>query len=172
VWREGETNWIIDAHQRKRALVDLMAEGWKVPGMPVVFIQARDRKAAMRMILLAESRYAKITKRGAEAFIRDIDFDIIKDIVNVDEIADVIERAKADERAEVEFTEELQEEHNYVVLFFDTAVDWLQATTLLGLKQVRSLDAVRGNKGWARIGTGRVLRGAEAIKRIQEGARE
>jgi hypothetical protein len=66
--------------------------------------------------------------------------------------------------AEVEFTEELLEEHNYVVLYFDNAVDWLQAETVLGLKTVKALNS---KKGFEKKGVGRVLRGTEAIERIR-----
>lgn len=71
-----------------------------------------------------------------------------------------------DEEGEVPFSEELREEHNYVVLYFDNDVDWLQAQTLLGLKSVKALDS---KKGFEKIGVGRVLRGAYALEKIREG---
>jgi site-specific DNA-methyltransferase (adenine-specific) len=68
-----------------------------------------------------------------------------------------------EEDPEIEFTEELLEEHNYVVLYFDNAVDWLQAETLFDLKPVKALDS---KPGFQKIGVGRVLNGTEAIKKI------
>ena len=44
----------------------------------------------------------------------------------------------------VEFTEELLEEHNYVVLYFDNEVDWLQLETILDLKTVKALHSKKG----------------------------
>lgn len=73
-----------------------------------------------------------------------------------------------DEQGEVEFTQILDESHNYVVLFFDNDVDWLQAQTLLGLKPVRLLSTKKGsdNVNGQKIGIGRVLRGVDAINRL------
>ena len=67
---------------------------------------------------------------------------------------------------EVEFTQELLEKNNYVVLTFDNDVDWLQAQTLLGLKTVKSLDS---KEGFEKKGIGRVMDGASAINKIING---
>lgn len=71
------------------------------------------------------------------------------------------------ENAEVPFSEVLNEEHNYICLYFDNSVDWLQACTLFGLERVRSLSTREGgdNKAY-QIGLGRVVNGAQAIERI------
>jgi ParB-like chromosome segregation protein Spo0J len=67
---------------------------------------------------------------------------------------------------EVEFTPELLEKNNYVVLTFDNDVDWLQAQTLLGLKTVKSLDS---KPNFEKKGIGRVVDGASAINNIING---
>jgi len=69
---------------------------------------------------------------------------------------------------EVPFAEELLEKHNYVVLFFDNDVDWLQALSLFHIQTVRDSCA---RPGYERRGIGRVIRGAEAINRIRGLAR-
>lgn len=69
---------------------------------------------------------------------------------------------------EVPFAEELLEKHNYVVLYFDNDVDWLQALTLFDIHTVRDSCA---RPGYERRGVGRVIRGADAINRITGGAR-
>lgn len=62
------------------------------------------------------------------------------------------------------FATELDRESNYIVLKFDRDIDWVQAKTLFGLK---SETARRSNgKPWS-TGIGRVLKGSEAIKKIQ-----
>jgi hypothetical protein len=68
---------------------------------------------------------------------------------------------------EVEFTEELLEEHNYVVLFFENRVDWINLLSVLDLKTVKAKRSGRGT-GFLCQGVGRVLRGPDAIARIQE----
>ena len=75
---------------------------------------------------------------------------------------------KQKEVPEVSFTEILDESHNYVVLYFDNEVDWLQAQTLLGIKPVRLLSTKKGevNVNGNKVGVGRVLRGREVINRL------
>lgn len=69
---------------------------------------------------------------------------------------------------EVEFTKILDESHNYIVLYFDSDVDWLQAQTLFGVEQVKLLSTARGreNKNGFKYGVGRVFRGADIINRL------
>lgn len=80
------------------------------------------------------------------------------------------EKEEEEVEGEIEFGEILGEEHNYVVLFFDNEVDWLQAESLLGLKQVKCgstrKDGVIKSK-MNRTGIGRVINGRDAINRIR-----
>jgi hypothetical protein len=76
---------------------------------------------------------------------------------------------ETEEEPDVDFSEELLEEHNYVVLYFDNSVDWLQAESIFGLKTVKALDS---KKGYKKQGIGRVIRGVDAIERIKEQLRE
>lgn len=71
------------------------------------------------------------------------------------------------EMPEVEFTQILSESHNYIVLYFDDEVDWLQAQTLLDLKPVRLMERARGKDPHSKeMGLGRVLRGVEVFNRL------
>ena len=65
---------------------------------------------------------------------------------------------------EIEFTEELLEKHNYVVLYFDNEIDWIQAETLFDIKTVKAKNEGREMKG-----VGRVLNGSEALNNILKG---
>lgn len=79
-----------------------------------------------------------------------------------------------EEDGEVEFTEILGEEHNYIVLYFDNEVDWLQAESLFELKPVQNLSTRKDGmitKGMKSTGIGRVIKGREAINKIM-GAKE
>jgi hypothetical protein len=73
----------------------------------------------------------------------------------------------AAEEPELVFTEELLEENNYVVLFFDNEVDWLNALTTLGLSTYNPLHARPGFKS---AGIGRVVRGTDAFEKIKRSA--
>lgn len=68
------------------------------------------------------------------------------------------------EEQEIEFSEYLDEAHNYVVLLFDSEVDWLGAQTHFGLSSVHSMRA--NGKPWSK-GIGRVINGAEYLKGIK-----
>lgn len=71
---------------------------------------------------------------------------------------------KPDEvKAEIEFTEELMESHNYVVLYFDNEIDWMTAVEKLDIKTKKTPDS---RKWYERAGIGRVVRGADVISRI------
>jgi hypothetical protein len=66
---------------------------------------------------------------------------------------------------EVKFTEELLEEHNYVVLYFDNEIDWLNLQSLFPLSTVQALDS---KKGYEKKGVGRVIKGVDFINKIKE----
>ena len=99
--------------------------------------------------------------------------DALLNLWNLKELADwrvpvKIKSNKAKEMPEVEFTQVLDEYHNYVVLYFDNELDWLQAQTLLDIKPVRLLSTKSGedNINGRKIGLGRVLRGVDVINRL------
>jgi len=68
-----------------------------------------------------------------------------------------------DEEGEVKFSEYLNESHNYVVLYFENDIDWLQAQTHFDLDSVHSKRA--NGKTWSK-GIGRVVDGAKYLKKI------
>lgn len=73
-----------------------------------------------------------------------------------------VEKEK-EEDGDVPFTEELLEEHNYIVLYFDNTVDWLQAQTLFG-KYLGKKQALASKEGFRKMGVGRVVKGADVLK--------
>lgn len=91
---------------------------------------------------------------------------------NLKELADwrvpiKLKAKKQREVPEVGFTEILNEYHNYVVLYFDNEVDWLQAQSILDLKPVHLMGTSREKDVHSEeIGIGRVLRGADVFNRL------
>lgn len=75
------------------------------------------------------------------------------------------------EKPEIEFTEILKEEHNYIILYLDNEIDWLQAETFFDIKPVKAystrLDGEIKHK-MERVGIGRVLNGKKALSRLME----
>ena len=90
------------------------------------------------------------------------DSDELKDLLNIETDED-----DAPEEGEVEFSEELGESHNYVVLYFDNDVDWLSAQTHFDIKSVHSKRA--NGKPWSK-GVGRVINGAEYLMKLKSEA--
>ena len=62
-------------------------------------------------------------------------------------------------KPEVEFTEELLLNHNYIVLYFDNDFDWEVAQDKFGLKQVKDLIPRKGQP----TGIGRVVDGKKVL---------
>ena len=67
------------------------------------------------------------------------------------------------EEQEIVFSEYLGESNNYIVLTFDNDIDWLSAQTHFNLKTVYSKR--QNGKPWSK-GVGRVIKGAEYLKKI------
>ena len=121
---------------------------------------------------LADNKVAEIAEWDIDLL--DTELDDILDIDMTDfgfekTIEEKVKEAKKD--GDVEFSEVLGEEHNYIVLYFDNDVDWLQAQTLFDIKPVKCGSTRKDGKitkSMQRIGIGRVLNGAEAINKILE----
>lgn len=67
------------------------------------------------------------------------------------------------DRGEVQFSEELLLEHNYIVLYFDNSLDWEVAQEKLKLKRVKDLIPRKGQP----VGIGRVIKGADVVARLK-----
>lgn len=96
------------------------------------------------------------------------EFDLDFDLDFEQELDEAIEEEEK-QKPEVQFTEILNEENNYIVLKFSNRVDWLQACTLFELQPVKALSTRKDGKvtkGMERIGLGRVIDGSEAIKKL------
>ena len=91
----------------------------------------------------------------------DLDFGDIK--LDLDEefgelLKDIEEEVKKEEeKPEVEFSEELLEEHNYVVLYFDNTTDWMTACDVFGIEQKKRLGSIKWVWVWRVIRWDKVL---------------
>jgi len=62
---------------------------------------------------------------------------------------------------EKEFTKELLERHEYVVIYFDNELDWQVAKEKFGIKTVKGLQAKGGMK---KEGVGRIIEGTKVLE--------
>lgn len=109
--------------------------------------------------------------------VADWDIGMLEEILQDLDLSDFdldwgIKEKKDEVEANIEFSEIIGEEHNYIVLYFDNDVDWLQAQSLFDIKDVMC-GSTRADgtitKSMRRIGVGRVLNGAEALNKIVGG---
>ena len=80
IWRSGEDMFILDATQRYHALEELERQGYTIPDIPFLEIEAKDKKDAAQKLLQITSRYGSINEETSffESF--DIDLDYINEI--------------------------------------------------------------------------------------------
>lgn len=164
VWHDDE---IIEGHGRLLAVME-MDDIAEVPVIRLDDLTDEQRKAYMLV-------HNKLTMNT------DFDFDLLnlelENIANIDmsdfgfveEIENVI--SEIEEKPEVKFTEVLGEEHNYVVLYFDNEVDWLQMQSLIDIEGKMNLATRKdGNikENMKRISIGRVFNGKEVLERLRE----
>ncbi len=87
VWKSK----ILDGHQRKAVLQELQYEGYKIPSIPVVDIQAKDEKEAKEKLLRIASQYGFFNQEELMDFINNLDYEEIEipDIDIETEIPDI-----------------------------------------------------------------------------------
>ena len=111
----------------------------------------------------------------------DFDIDILQDelsnIIDFDmesygfEFLDDDEELEEVIEPEVQFTEVLGEEHNYIVLYFDNDVDWLQICSLLDISEKKNLSTRKDgyvSHAMERKSVGRVFKGNDVLERLRE----
>lgn len=95
IWVENTggvlTRWLVDGHQRHFTLMQMMKEGVKVPNeVPVVEVPAKDIDEAKRLILLASSRYARVSDESLYEFVEGlegIDWDELKKEISIPDMS-------------------------------------------------------------------------------------
>ena len=89
--------------------------------------------------------------------------------IDLDDWGCELDKKERDKTGAVKFTEVLGEEHNYVVLFCDNNVDWLQMQTIFEVGDCRELSTARGRENTIsrKKGVARVIRWADAYERIK-----
>ena len=153
-------NVIVAGHTRYKA-----AKKLNIEQVPCVVADDLTKKQvnAYRLADNKVSEFAKWDNSLLDSELFDIGIDIDMCLFGFDEKADEDEEVEA----EVPFTETLGEAHNYLVLYFDNDVDWLQAQSLFDIKPVKEYSTRKdGSTGGKRKGVGRVLNGAKALSGI------
>ncbi len=88
VWLNRGKNHIIDGHQRRLALMRMREEGFVIPKIPVVSVEAETRKEAAKKILATSSMYGKMSGDSLKDFIKEfsLDFKELEAILDIPQI--------------------------------------------------------------------------------------
>ena len=161
VW--GEQNIIVEGHGRYEALKELGYE--EVECIRLDHLTEDERKAytLVHNKLTMNTGWNDVLLSEELNALLDFDMSAFGFFDDDDELEELLEE---EVKPEVEFTEVLEEENNYIVLFFDNEIDWLQAESLFDIKTVKGLSTRKDGKGNPSKGVGRVLNGAEALAKI------
>lgn len=152
----GRENIIIGGHFRVRVAKDM-----GIKTVPVVFVDLDEDREKMLNLRLNRN-----TGSWDWDALASFEKELLLDVGFSETELDVKLTGEADIEPEVRFTEELHEEQNYVVLYFNTDIDWLQLLTLWPLENVQALAS---KPGFQKVGIGRVINGAEFIKKLLGG---
>lgn len=164
IWKDNE---IIEGHGRLLAVME-MDDIKEVPVIRLDDLTDEQRKA----YILVHNKLTMNTGFDDVLLnleLDDIDIDMEQfGFVNIDE---EIEEIAKEEEGEEKFTEVLGEEHNYIVLYFDNEVDWLQLQSLIDVDEKMNLSTRKDGeitKGMKRKSVGRVFNGKEVMERLRE----
>lgn len=103
-WKNKDKLFILDGHQRDRALRRLKAQGYAVPPLPIDFVEAKDEKEAREKILLLSSQYGEMTDESLMAYLQESEIDL-------DDILDTVDLPQVDiEKLADRLEEELEEQ--------------------------------------------------------------
>lgn len=76
IWKHDEEYSIIDGTQRRKVLLLLRDEGYEIPLLPVVYIEARDGREARKILLSVTSQYGEFERDQLDEWLAEIDEDI------------------------------------------------------------------------------------------------
>jgi hypothetical protein len=66
-------NYIIDGAGRMIALLELEKEGYKISDLPIIEIQAENKREAKKLVLETSSDHGTVTRESYEDFVNDLD---------------------------------------------------------------------------------------------------
>lgn len=77
VWKNENKYYILNGHQRLRVLTEMKkAEGFKIPRLPVVEVEAETEHEAKKKVLALTSQFGNITGQGLFQFASEANIDL------------------------------------------------------------------------------------------------
>jgi len=98
-WKDADTFFIIDAHQRMKALKSLEEESYIIPELPYILVESKTKKEAAELLLQANSRYGQYNPETTffEDFNIDLSFIEHIEIPELDIKLDELEQSEIEE---------------------------------------------------------------------------
>ncbi len=84
IWKYHKKWWILDGHQRKKALMQLEKEDWYIPKLPAVEIFAKTKKEAKQNILLFISQTGEVDKSKLKVYIKKYEIELKNIIIRTE----------------------------------------------------------------------------------------
>lgn len=157
---------VLAGHTRLKAIQEL---GWKEVEVKIQTGLSEEQKKKYRILDNKTSEFADWDTEKLLEELDGLDFNGFDFGLTEEEEAEA--EKKEIVKAEVPFTEVLGEEHNYVVLYFDNEVDWLQLLSIIDVNTKKSLSTRKDGKLpkiMERKGVGRVLKGREVLETLRK----
>ncbi len=161
IWNQ-RTGFIVGGHQRKKAL-----EAAGYTETPVLVVDFDPEKEMMANVTLNNPH---IQGTYTPDVVEQIDWMIERDAERAESLG--LETLRADfpeentsptVKPEIQFTGEIFEEHNYLVLTFKNKADWVWLNSIFPLKTVKALDS---KEGFEKQGVGRVVDGVAFLEAV------
>lgn len=154
-----ETNEVLSGNGRLLAAKKLGLEE-----IPVVYAPAGMSEKQKADLVIASNKLVEVSGYNDNLKILMGMYELNAEDFGMVNMQEELEKAE-EEEPDLEFTEELFEEHNYVVLYFDNTVDWQTACEKFNIETKQALDS---RAGYVRSGVGRVMRGADVLKLLKD----
>lgn len=89
VWTDPKgAHWNLDGHQRAKVLTALEAEGYEIPPVPIVAIQAANLEKAKEILLSNAAQFGRIDQEGLYEFMREAEI-TLPELVSTFEIPNI-----------------------------------------------------------------------------------
>lgn len=166
VWKSKGKNYTLDGHGRIKALKELRETEKTFPkAFPVVYVNAKSEIEAKQKLLGLNSQYGRMSAKSVREFTLG-EIELTEFILPSGELRFKNEEIK---NGSIPFTPVLGEENNYIVLKFETDIDFINACTVLNIKTVKALSTRKDTDNtdkFCKAGIGRVIDGVEALERM------
>ena len=156
-------NVIICGHTRRRA-----AKRLGLTEVPCIIADDLNEEQ-IKAFRLADNKTAELAEWDYAALEQELSELVDMDMTVFGFEDTEFEEVEEDEiEPDVEFTKSLEEKHNYIVLYFDNEIDWLQAESVFDIKRVKEFSTRKDGAmpKTPRYGVGRVLHGGTALARL------